>query len=146
MRLCRNKSLDRGGRRRCRGPTSPGGAAWSPDTHICCLLLQVPSGEAAGEVRPCEAVRLPLPQVGTSGGATAGLLLRQLQHQRGTSLTEASRAVVLLARSWGIQIRPPFTASVCRWDVKSSQKDSVEEVCVYLPRSRSLRATHSKIK
>lgn len=47
------------------------------------LSLQVPPGQAAGEVRQREAVRLPVPQVGASGGAAARLLLRQLQHQRG---------------------------------------------------------------
>lgn len=66
---------------------------WSCCLCCCCCsaepllcvypTLQVPPGEAAGEVWQREAVWLPVPQVGAPGGAAEGLLLCQLQHQRG---------------------------------------------------------------
>lgn len=49
------------------------------------FLLQISPGETFGEIRTSEAVRLPVPQVGTDGGSAKRILLRQLPHQRGSS-------------------------------------------------------------
>lgn len=62
---------------------------------------QVSPGEVAGEVWQRETVWLPVPQIGASGGAAAGLLLRQLQHQRG-ACSVALRLLRKLSPNFGL--------------------------------------------